>query len=177
MEKYTSEVSVFVPNSTSEASLIFLKINERRKLMSIISKIDERSEWPSAVCTPKDLIWLDTTGMTKYTSKASVFVPNSTKRSEPNFSKLNERSRLISIYTNSGRVDTIQSALGFLEAKKTSKKMIFLWWKQACRKISCDVVHFSIALVIIEISFDLTLSVVSESIETHTLTDNRKLFN
>ena len=74
-------------------------------------------------------------------------------------------------------VDTIQGAFGFLEAKKASKKKMFIWWKRARREISCDEVHFFIALVIIDISFDLYLSVGSESIETHTLTNNRKLFN
>ena len=74
-------------------------------------------------------------------------------------------------------VDTIQSAFGFLEAKKTSKRKIFIWRKQAFCKISCDVVHSFIALFIIDISFDLSLSVGSGIIESYTLTNNGKLFN
>ena len=58
-------------------------------------------------------------------------------------------------------VDTIQGAFGFLEAKKASKKKIFIWWKQARYEISCDDVHLFIDLVVIEISFDLYLSVSS----------------
>ena len=54
---------------------------------------------------------------------------------------------------------------------------MFIRRKRARRKISCDVVHLFIALVIIEISFELYLSVGSESIETHTLTNNGKLSN
>ena len=67
-------------------------------------------------------------------------------------------------------VDTIQGDFGFLEAQKTSKEKIFIWRKQARRKLSCDVVHLFIALVIIEISFDLYLSIGSESIETQMYT-------
>ena len=74
-------------------------------------------------------------------------------------------------------VDTIQGDIGFLEAKKTSKKKIFIWWKQARLKISCDVFHFFIDIYIIGISFGLYLSVGSESIKTHTLSTNRDLFN
>ena len=74
-------------------------------------------------------------------------------------------------------VDTIQYAFGFFETNKTSKKKIFIWWKQAHREISCYVVHLFIALVIIDISFDLYLSIGSEIIETHTLSNNGKLFN
>ena len=74
-------------------------------------------------------------------------------------------------------VDTIQGAFGFLEAKNTSKRKIFLWQKRACRELSCDVFQLFIVRVIIEIYFDLYLSVGSESINTHTLTNNRKLFN
>ena len=133
MEKYMSEASVFVPNSTSEASPVFSKLNERSELISISTKIDERkklnkqsklisisteidiwSEWvctslvryhlpssvfllPSSVCclpstlcplpssvyVLKDLIWLTTIGMAKYTSEASVFLPNSTSKASP----------------------------------------------------------------------------------------------
>ena len=44
MAKYTSEASVFVPNSTSEARLTFSKLNERSELISISNRIDEQSE-------------------------------------------------------------------------------------------------------------------------------------
>ena len=71
-------------------------------------------------------------------------------------------------------VDTIQGAFGFLEARKNLWEKRFIWRKRDCQEISCDVVHLLIALVIIEISFDLYLSVSSESIETHTLTNNGK---
>ena len=74
-------------------------------------------------------------------------------------------------------VDTIQGAFGFFEAKKTSKKKIFIWWKRARRELSYDVVHLFIDLVFIGIPFDLYLSVGSGTIETHTLINNRKLFN
>ena len=74
-------------------------------------------------------------------------------------------------------VDTIQSAFVFLDTKKLSNKKICIWRKQVYREIPCDVVHLFIALVIIEISFDLSLSVGNDSIETHTLTNNVKLFN
>ena len=73
-------------------------------------------------------------------------------------------------------VDTIQVPLDFWR-QKTSKKKIFILWKRACRELSCDVVHFFIALVIIETSFDLYLSVGSVIIETDNPTNNRKLFN
>ena len=69
-------------------------------------------------------------------------------------------------------VDTIQGTFGFLETKKTSKKKICIWWKQARCEFSRDVVHLFIALVIIEMFFDFYLSVGSESIATHTLTNN-----
>ena len=49
--------------------------------------------------------------------------------------------------------------------------------KRARRELSCDVVHLFIGIFIIEISFDLNLSVGVYSIETHTLTNNRELFN
>ena len=49
--------------------------------------------------------------------------------------------------------------------------------KTSFPKLSCDVVHFFIALVIIGISFELYLYIGSESIETHTLTNNKTLFN
>ena len=55
-------------------------------------------------------------------------------------------------------------------------KKIFMLWKRARRKISCDVVPFFIALVVINISIDLHLFIGSESIETDTLTNNRKYF-
>ena len=74
-------------------------------------------------------------------------------------------------------VDTIEGAFGFLEAKITSKKIIFIWKKRVRRYISCDMVYLFIDIVISEISFVLYLSVFSESIETHTLTKNGKLFN
>ena len=67
--------------------------------------------------------------------------------------------------------------LWIFEAKKTSKKKIFIWWKLARGELSCDVVYLFIDLVIIEISFDLYLSIGIESIEAHTLTNNGKLFN
>ena len=67
--------------------------------------------------------------------------------------------------------------MGFWRPKRTSKKKIVIWQKRARRKISCDVVNLFIVLVIIEISFGLYLSVGSESIETHTLTNNGKSFN
>ena len=41
MAKYTSEANVFVPNSMSEASPVFLKLNERSELISISTKIDK----------------------------------------------------------------------------------------------------------------------------------------
>ena len=66
-------------------------------LLSLICRL------PYAVCAPKYLIGLATTGMAKYTSKVSVFVPNSTSEGSPILSKINERSELISISTNSGR--------------------------------------------------------------------------
>ena len=53
----------------------------------------------SSACAPKDLILLATTGMGKHTSEASVFVPNSTSEANPIYSKLNEKSGLISIGT------------------------------------------------------------------------------
>ena len=75
-------------------------------------------------------------------------------------------------------VDTIQGDFGFLEAQKTSKEKIFIWRKQARRKLSCDVVHLFFALVIIGIFFDLTPPpLVSESIEAHTMSNNGKIFN
>ena len=90
---------------------ICTKIYVRSGLISISNKIDERSEWasavyhlPSAICAPKDLIWLAATGMEKYTSKASILVPIYMSEASPIFFlKLNKRSRLISISTNSGR--------------------------------------------------------------------------
>ena len=69
-------------------------------------------------------------------------------------------------------VDTIQGNFVFLEAKKTSKKKIFIWWKRDCSKISYNVVHLFIDVVIIETLFDLSLPIGSESIETHTLANN-----
>ena len=51
----------------------------------------------SAKYGPKDLILLATTGMEKYMSEASVFVPKSMSEASPIFSKINERSELISI--------------------------------------------------------------------------------
>ena len=74
-------------------------------------------------------------------------------------------------------VDTIQGALGFLQVKKTSKKKIFIWWKRARHELLYDVFHFFMALVIIEISSYVYISVGSDSSETHTLTNNGKLFN
>ena len=65
----------------------------------------------------------------------------------------------------------------FLGAKITFKKKIFIWLKRARRKLLCDVVYFFIALVIINIAFDISLSVGSESVDTQTLTNNGKLFN
>ena len=60
--------------------------------------------------------------------------------------------------------------LDFWRPKRTSKKKIFIWWKRYCRKLSCGMVHLFIALVIIEISFDLYLSIGSDFIETHMYT-------
>ena len=74
-------------------------------------------------------------------------------------------------------VETIKGAFGFWRPKRTSKKNIFIWLKRARRELSCDVVHLFIALGIIEISFDLYLSVGSESFEAYTITNNGKLFN
>ena len=64
--------------------------------------------------------------------------------------------------------------MDFWKPKRTSKKKIFIWRKRARRELSCDMVHFFIDLVIIEISFNLYLSVGSESIETDTFTNNEK---
>ena len=74
-------------------------------------------------------------------------------------------------------IDTIQGDFGFLEAQNNSKKKIFIVCKRARHELSCDVVHFFISLVIIDIYFDLYLSVGSESIQTHTITNNGKLSN
>ena len=50
-------------------------------------------------------------------------------------------------------------------------------WKKIRRRLSWDGVPLFIALFIINISFDLYLYILSESIEKRTLTNNRKLFN
>ena len=60
--------------------------------------------------------------------------------------------------------------LGFWWKQRTSKKKLYIRLKRARRKLSCDVVHLFIAIVIIEISFDLHLSIGSESIETQMYT-------
>ena len=74
-------------------------------------------------------------------------------------------------------VDMIKGDFGVFGQKKLLRRLIFIWLKRARHKISCDVVHFFIDLVIIEIFFDLYFSDGRDSIATHTLTNNRKLFN
>ena len=74
-------------------------------------------------------------------------------------------------------VDTIQGAFGFLEARNN------LWEKKIHTAKTSSPQNFTrcgfflIALVIIDISFDLYLSIASDSIEIHTLTNDGKLFN
>ena len=53
----------------------------------------------SAICKPKELIWFYITEMKKKLSKASVFVPNSTRKAIIFFSKLNKQSELKSMGT------------------------------------------------------------------------------
>ena len=93
------------------------------------------------------------------------------------FPKLNERSELVSIITNSGRHRP--GRLWIFGGKKNSQEEnIYIYGKnELAAKLSCDVVHLFIALLNIEISFDLYLVDGSESIETHTLANNVKLFN
>ena len=77
---------------------------------------------------------------------------------------------------NSGRHDR-----GYLWIFGGQKELLgrnfFYGENELTAKLSCDVVYFLIALLIIDIYFDLYLSVVSEIIETHTITNNGKLFN
>ena len=73
-------------------------------------------------------------------------------------------------------VDTIQGAYGFLEAKTTSKKK-YLYGENKLAANFHVMWFISLFLVIIEISFDLYLSVGIKSIEIHTLTNKGKLLN